>query len=158
MLALSLDHWFTVAQISTAIFFSVAALIVLAQQLKNAKIKQRLELYDRRLNILKVSQEHTSKLLNDNEFAARDTVNFRTSIAEAKHLFKKEVVKELSNLADKGFEIHHLQAFVDENLRGIVSEKSPKKPARKMADLKISIHDDSDRLFKCFDKYLNLNS
>ena len=98
------DLLIKVFQIFATIAFGFAALIVSCQQLKIAKIKQRLELYDRRLVIIKSTEDFIARIIHA-EFKTQDVVSFSNSISEAKFLFGADVNNYLMKIKDSAFEV-----------------------------------------------------
>ncbi|MGJ8559762.1 MAG: hypothetical protein ACSHX3_05960 [Litorimonas sp.] len=153
---MNLDFGVKVAQIIVTVCFGIAAIIVSFQQLKISKIKQRLELYDRRLKILSVVQEYVSKCLNSNDFSTFDVVEFRQFTAEAKFLFGSDLNTEIERLISIGYEIDLQIITMKEMIEAHVFDKS-QNPAREKLKLTRSMRSSYERIIEIFGKYLNLN-
>ena len=153
---MTLDQWLKVGQIIAALAIGVSAVAVSVQQLKIAKSKQRLELYDRRLLTLQTTQSYLNKILNSNEFSSQDVVDFQKSTSEAKFLFDADVNEQLKWLIKVGLQIDVYNFYLQEMRSGANIPYAPKNTARERAALLISVNRKYDAILNMFARYMDM--
>jgi len=158
LLGLSIDNWLKVIQIIATIFFGGAAICVSVYQLKIAQVKQKLELYDRRLVILKLTKEYVSKVLNDPSYSSQDFADFKVSTAESRFLFGGDINQKVNKLVELGTEIDLQNIYLQEMRSGFHPSSAPDSPARERAKLcknLIKTYEDMNEILR---KYMSLDS
>lgn len=152
---MSHDEILKIVQIIAVGFVGFAAVCVSILQYKTNNIKLKLAMYDRRKNILMLTQKYMDDFQNAQSFELHIPLKFRADTADARYLFKPALHGMLTEIFEHGLKLHVVIHNIHMKNTGKDYEG---EPINEKLELQVKMNSDFAKITNLFSSYLDLSN